>query len=114
MRKFLFILIQLLWVVPSLMAQQRTLAGRVLKAADNTPVSGATIRVDGTSASTMSNEDGHFSLEAPAANVTLVVTSIGYETVSMPVAASQSGEITVRLHVSSDELDEVVVTALGI
>lgn len=115
MRKILLILIPFLWVSTShLMAQQRTIAGRVLNAEGKTPVSGATIRAEGANLSTVSNDDGNFSLEVPAENVTLVVTSIGYETARVPVPAERREEITILLKASSDELEEVVVTALGI
>jgi len=115
MRKFLFILIPLLWITVShLMAQQRTIAGRVLNAKDNSPVGAATIHVEGTTTSTVSDENGNFSIGVPAEKITLIVTSIGYQKASMPVPAETRGGITVLLNTSSDELEEVVVTALGI
>lgn len=94
-------------------AQQRTVAGQVLDGATDAPIAGATIRIEGSQAATSTLEDGTFALEVPQSAVVLLVTSIGFSDQRVTVGANES-QIIIRLSATTDELEEVVVTALGI
>jgi TonB-linked SusC/RagA family outer membrane protein len=108
---------QLLLVVLSLLfcygayAQNRTLIGSVTSNQD--PVPGAAILIKGQTTGTSTDESGKFSLSVPAGSVTLVITSIGFESQERVVSATENN-ITIRLASSVTSLNEVVVTALGI
>ncbi|MEO5564142.1 MAG: carboxypeptidase-like regulatory domain-containing protein, partial [Chitinophagaceae bacterium] len=52
--------------------------GRVVSDA-GAPLTGASVLVKGTTIGTTTNADGQFSLNAPDANVTLVISSIGFD-----------------------------------
>lgn len=99
----------LLWGV-ILHAQTRTITGKVV--ADSGPVAGASVTTTSGNGVT-TNDAGNFSLQAPAGNVTLTISSVGYNESQQVVDASQS-DITITLQQSSGTLNEVVVTALGI
>lgn len=76
------------------------------------PIIGANVMVKGQSTNgTITNLDGHFTLEAPS-NSTLVVSYIGYK--SQEIKALAGKPLNIKLHEDSEVLDEVVVTALGI
>ena len=74
------------------------------------PIPGANILVKGTTVGTISDVDGNFSLGIPSSDVTLVISFIGYKNVE--VQAKENLRITMELE--TEQLSEVVVTALGI
>lgn len=96
-----------------LFAQNRTITGKVTHAGDQTNVIGATITVKGTSQATTTSADGSFSLSVPSGAVTLVITSVGFLPKEATVAADATN-VSVELSEDSQQLSEVVVTALGI
>lgn len=75
------------------------------------PLIGATIRIQGANAGTITNIDGDFSLSADIGNV-LIVSYLGYVTQHVTVTDSDSYQI--RMPLDALELETVVVTALGI
>lgn len=105
---FLFILI----VHSNLLAQNRTLRGKVT-ASDNSAVTGATITIKGTRLGTSTNNEGVFSLSVPSGKVIVVVSSVGLLNQEITLDAGQN-ELNVTLNADTKELGEVVVTALGI
>ena len=96
-----------------LFAQDRTIAGKVVSTKENAAVAAATVSVKGTTTGTSTGPDGSFSITAPAGRVTLQVSSVGFITKEHIVEANQNN-IVIDLTEGSQELGEVVVTALGI
>ena len=94
-------------------AQNRTITGKVLSTKDNAGLSGASVTVKGRSGGTSTGQDGSFSIVAPTGKVTLEVSSVGFATRDLVVAADQNN-VVITLADASQELSEVVVTALGI
>src|SRR5690606_31808820 len=107
----------ILWIcfvcISPAFAQQRTITGQVKDDVTDMPIAGATIRIDGGQAATSTSDDGTFTLEIPDGQVVLVVTSIGFSEQRHAVDPEES-EVTIRLVAATDELEEVVITALGI
>ena len=94
----------------STMIAQRTVSG-VLTDQSGLPVIGANIIVKGTFNGTVSDIDGNYSLEVPEDATTLVVSYAGYSTQEVNI----DGQSVINVVLSEGlELDEVVVTALGI
>ncbi|MGL5547668.1 MAG: SusC/RagA family TonB-linked outer membrane protein [Tannerellaceae bacterium] len=75
------------------------------------PLIGVNVTVKGSTVGTVSNENGQFTLPSVEKNGTLVFSYIGYTTQEVPIK-SQSN-IKVILKEDTEELNEVVVTALG-
>ena len=74
------------------------------------PIIGASVMVKGTQTGVATDFDGNFSLEVnPGA--TLVVSYIGYKTVEVKATKEP---MTITMESNSQQLNEVVVTALGI
>lgn len=88
-------------------------SGRVTDASGQ-PIIGASVIVCGTTLGVSTDTEGRFALEvpSPAASQTLEVSYLGYETAAVPVGSRTSFEVT--LQESSSEIEQVVVTALGI
>ena len=90
-----------------------SVSGRVTDASGQ-PIVGASVIVRGTTVGVSTDTEGRFALEvpSPAASQTLEVSYLGYETAAVPVGSRTSFEVT--LQESSSEIEQVVVTALGI
>jgi len=111
MKRFTFLLSCLIASIWFVSAQTTRVTGTVFAAEDNEPVIGASIVVKGAaSVGTITNIDGEFTLNVPSNATTLVVSYIGMVTQEVAISS------TMRILMMSDaqNLDEVVVTALGI
>lgn len=105
MRKLTLLLCALLAGI-SLAVAQTSISGTVLTAEDDEPVIGASILVKGTNASTITDNDGKFSIKIPeGAGRTLVITYIGMERQEV---FARNGMV-VKLTSSDQALDDVVV-----
>ena len=86
---------------------QNKISGKVM--GPDGPISGATVSVVGSSASTSTDDSGNFSITAEI-GARLRISFVGYETREVPVT---SNSISVTLASTSDVLDEVVVVGYG-
>lgn len=110
MKKFTFILLCLVIGISTVVAQNTKVAGSVISADDGLPVIGASIVVKGTMVGTVTDYDGNFTLEVPSNGKVLIVSYVGMLTQEVPV----SPNVRVVLKSGTQNLDEVVVTAMGI
>jgi ferric enterobactin receptor len=114
MRKLLQLLTSLLVLIVLLpsqgMAQQRTISGTI-KAENQSPLEGVTISVKNTNRITQTDVDGHFSIQAATGEI-LVITYVGYAAQELKV--NSSSDFSVTMSASGVNMNEVVVTALGI
>lgn len=93
--------------------QPLTVSGKVLDV-NGAPIIGAAVIVKGTSVGTSSQADGAFTLTipAPASSAMLKFNFLGYQTVTMPVGSRTVFNVT--LQEAASEIEQVIVTALGI
>ncbi|GAA4317054.1 SusC/RagA family TonB-linked outer membrane protein [Pontixanthobacter gangjinensis] len=109
--KFSSILTLLLaFVVQIAFAQQQTVTGTVTDE-DGLPLPGVNVLIKGTSTGTQTDFDGNYSIEAEMGDV-IVFSFVGLETAEYTVG--NNNNIDAVLKADSAQLDEVVVTALGI
>ena len=109
--KFSSILTLLLaFVVQIAFAQQQTITGTVTDE-DGLPLPGVNVLVQGTSTGTQTDFDGNYSIDAERGDI-LVFSFVGLETAEYTVGGTDN--IDVVLKADSAQLQEVVVTALGI
>jgi len=90
---------------------QNILKGKVLDSS-NKAIQGATITDLSTNKSVQTNENGDFELDSSSKNPELRIQYIGYD--PKKVSANNAQFLTIRLEPNVSELNEVVVTALGI
>lgn len=93
------------------MAQSRVLTGRVTSAG-NEPLPGVSIQVKGTTKGTATNLDGNYRINIPGNDAVLVFSFIGYITRELPAGSQEV--LNVTLSPDTRQLDQVVVTSLGI
>ncbi len=89
---------------------QNEVKGTVVDAA-GVPLAGVNIIIKGTSTGTQSDFDGNYSIQANQGDV-LEFSYIGFKTESVTVGSSNT--VNVTMSEDASQLDEVVVTALGI
>ena len=90
---------------------QSQVSGTVVSAEDGEPIIGASIKVEGTNTGTVTDIDGNFSLVLPAGKHTVKVSYIGMQDQTITLKA---GNNKISLTSDAKNLDEVVVTAMGI
>lgn len=94
-------------------AQTRPLTGTLIEASTGNAIAGATVKVKGKPIATTSNTSGEFTINVPSGPLVLEVSSVGYNSKEIPVSDG-SANISISLVQNTEELGEVVVTALGI
>ena len=103
-----------LCMLGSVFAQNaRTVTGKVTSLKDKSGIPGVSVVVKGSSQAVVSNADGVFSINLPAARTVLEISSVGFTTQEVTVGPSQTS-VSVSLEENSEQMGEVVVTALGI
>ena len=107
-----FVISVLLLLNLSLLAQQKIISGKITDATTGQPVVGSTVTVKGSTVATQTNSDGNFTITVPNSNSRLAISSIGFE--PKEIALNGQSNISVTLKTSNLQLNEVVVTALGI
>ena len=107
----LFACLVLAGLTPQFTYAQKAISGKVISSANNQGVPGATILVKGKTNGVSSSADGNFSISANAGDI-LVVSGVGIKSLEYKVTGSAIQVISVD--VDTKELNEVVVTALGI
>lgn len=102
--KSLFFCLTLLCALPGLAQNARNYSGTILDE-NGEPVIGATVRVNGSKISTVTDMDGKYNLYAPD-GLKLIVSYIGYKDVT-----TRGGKV--QLTNADTNLDEVVVVGYG-
>lgn len=107
-----FFLIIFFTCFQSVRAQNITITGKVQNANGGEPLPGVNIVVKGTSTGVLSDFDGNYSISVPKKDAVLVFSSVGYTT--QEISVNGQTIINISFEEEQEQLDEVVVTALGI
>jgi len=111
MRKILFLAVGLLLSAAPAFAQS-VVTGTVMDAELNAPLSGANVFEAGTSNGTMTDFDGKFSIETTAASGSIVISYVGYK--SMTVAFDGSTDLGSLTLEADNSLAEIVIVGSGV
>ena len=95
----------------SVYAQPAIITGKVLDAADSTPLNGVSVSIKGTEQGITTKKDGSFSIRSATAAPLLVVSYVGY---SQQETTATDSFLTIYLNKTTNEMNEVVVVALGL
>jgi len=90
--------------------QQRTIRGKIVNV-DGNPIEGVTVTEKGGSNSTVTDENGNYSLTLTATAAILRFSMVGY--IEQEINIGNREVVDVSLEASMDELDEVVVVGYG-
>ena len=95
-----------------LSAQDRVVTGKVVSSNDSVPLPGVNVVIPRTQEGTITGVDGSFTFQVPAGTDTLEFSFIGMEI--QRVALGSRNEVYILMREAAYEVNEVVVTALGI
>lgn len=108
MRKLVTMVLCLLLLCVQLMAQNRTVTGKVTDEKDGTPITGVSVTVQGVTG-TVTGSDGTFRIVVPASAKNIEFSYVGYASQKLSI----SDNLKVLLKREDANLDEVVVVAYG-
>jgi hypothetical protein len=114
-RQLIFFTLFILITIPSVVfAQDKvTVSGTITSARTGETLIGASVRVPNSSAGTVSNEYGFYSLTLAKGNYTLEFSAVGLNAKSQSVSLQQNLVLNIALEEASSELEAVVVKATG-
>ncbi len=113
MKKIIFLSFLLVTaLLQQAMAQTRTVTGTVTDANTKQPLPGVTVLVQGTNVGTATGADGNYTINVAEGSNTLEFRYIGYANIERAVGNATT--VNVALKLDTEQLSEVVVTALGI
>ncbi|NSL85626.1 TonB-dependent receptor [Chitinophaga sp. Mgbs1] len=85
--------------------------GKITDALTSEPLTGASVKLKGTTKGVTTDAKGNFSLQLPDGGGILVISFIGYETIERNV--SQAGELNITLKPKAVQTEELVVVGYG-
>lgn len=97
--------------IVSVLAQTKTITGRVTSSEEPEGVPGASVVVKGTTQGTVTNLDGTYSISVPSDASALVFSFVGYLTKEVSIGSATT--INVQLDPDVKLLSEIVVTGYG-
>ena len=109
---FRFLLVSFLFLASNVWAQDRTINGSVTSDDDGSGLPGVNVILQGTTVGTTTDVNGSYTLDIPSDGGTLVFSFIGLASQEVEVGARSVVDVVMSSDV--EELQEVVVTALGI
>ncbi|MCR5151715.1 MAG: SusC/RagA family TonB-linked outer membrane protein [Prevotella sp.] len=108
MSKRLSMILSCLFLCVGMALAQSVVSGTVVQASDNEPIIGATVTIKGTKTATVTDLDGHFSLNVSQSNPTLVISYVGMK----PITVKGGKDIIVKMEDDAQVLEGVVVTGI--
>jgi len=111
-RSLLLSLLVVLAMLQQAAAQGRTVTGIATDQQTGQGLPGVAVLVQGTTVGTTTDTDGAYSINVPEGANTLEFRFIGYTTVTRPIG--NAATINVAMRPDTRQLEEVVVTAIGI
>ena len=110
MRKFLYTVLASLLFYTVSFAQTRTVSGTIVDAGGQ-PIDGASIIVKSTGTGSSADSRGNFKISAKTGDI-LVISAVNFASVEYKLGSES--EVRIVLEKASTQMEEVVVTALGI
>lgn len=107
--KIKYILITLGLILVSYSAKGQIIQGRIIDSQTKEPLIGANVQIANSSVVAISDAQGKFSITPDSYPATLIISYVGYETISREVL--QSRVLNIRMTASTLQLDKVVVSA---
>ncbi|MGD2034627.1 MAG: SusC/RagA family TonB-linked outer membrane protein [Bacteroidales bacterium] len=92
--------------------EQRIITGQVTEASTGEPLIGASVQLNGTLRGVITDANGNYRIEVPEDTEYLIVSYVGY--VPIEIKINDQDVINISLQTDKIDVDEVVVTALGI
>jgi TonB-linked SusC/RagA family outer membrane protein len=89
------------------------ISGKIIDESTGKPLIGATVEEKGTTNSTVTKEDGSFTINVANEKAILVVSYVGYTPKELSLSGIQNGNIVVQLLSTAKEMESIVVVGYG-
>jgi TonB-dependent starch-binding outer membrane protein SusC len=109
-RKLLMSFVFVLALVFNVVAQDRTVTGKVTSSEDGSPLPGVSVGVKGSTKGTVTGTDGSYKISVPA-NATINFSFVGFQKTAIPIGSRTV--VDVVLTSDASEIEEVVVVGYG-
>lgn len=86
--------------------------GNVISSSDSMPIPGVTVLEKGTTNGTITNVDGNYFIDLEGTDPILVFSSIGFQTIEIPVAGRST--VDVVMQEKTENVEEVIVVGYGV
>src|SRR5215216_2982446 len=96
-KKLLFTVLTLSWLVTAGQAQDRQVSGRVTSQEDGSGIPGVNIVVQGTTKGTTTDVEGNYTLSLAPSENTLVFSFVGYKAFTAQVAGKSVVDVVLEL-----------------
>ncbi len=106
-----YLLLAMTLFIATITTAQESVSGTVSDS-NGAPIPYVNVQLSGTNKGTITNEEGEYSLDVPNLFGALKFSILGYETQTTPI--NNVGVLDITLMESSEQLNEVVLTALGL
>lgn len=95
----------------NVLAQGRTLSGKIVTKTDGNPLPGVNVIVKGSSTGGVSNANGEYTISVPLSAKTLVFSFIGYLSQEIPIPTASV--LNVQMAEDMQNLEEVIISGLA-
>jgi len=108
-KKIIILIVGFLFTLSCYSQEKFTLSGTITDIKNNETLIGVNIYIPEIKSSTTTNEYGFYSITLPAANYTVLISYIGFQTLSTQIELSESTKMNFSLSESGEMLREVVI-----
>ncbi|UQD57529.1 TonB-dependent receptor [Flavobacterium sp. K5-23] len=109
LNKYTSLIVVLLFSIVSFSQEKFTFSGTVSDIKNNETLIGATIYVPETNTTIKTNEYGYYSVTLPKGNYTVLISYIGFQTLTQSIALFENLKINHNLSENSEVLQEVII-----
>ena len=109
-KKTSILFVVLLSFLSSFSQEKYTLSGIITDATSNETLIGVNVTVSSLNTYVTTNEYGFYSITLPKGDYNLMVSNIGFQTITIPITLSQNTKKNFTLNATGEELQEVIVT----
>jgi TonB-dependent starch-binding outer membrane protein SusC len=106
-----FLLLLCVLFTQNVLAQNKTISGKITDSKDGSPIVGASVIPKGSNRGTSTGADGSFNLTVATGVNALIITSVGFD--RQEVDISGKTDVAINLVASNSNLNEVVVIGYG-
>jgi hypothetical protein len=113
LKKIIILIVGFLFTLSCYSQEKFTLSGTITDIKNNETLIGVNVYITETKSITRTNEYGFYSITLPKANYTVLISYIGFQTISEKIELSEDKKMNFSLSESGEVLEEVLITNIN-
>jgi hypothetical protein len=113
LKKIIILIVGFLFTLSCYSQEKFTLSGTITDIKNNETLIGVNVYIPETKSITRTNEYGFYSITLPKANYTVLISYIGFQTISEKIELSEDKKMNFSLSESGEVLEEVLITNIN-